>query len=589
MRRIAILIAALVLTFVAVNPRLTGAPRPKGTLQSVSRQSYKPGEIIVKLRSEPFRQAAQSGNYRNGRLGELLRAMTGREPSSLQVEPLISQSLPPAARRVIEQEGLDRTFVVKLANPNEMDSALAELTSNSQVEYAQPNYRLTPGSVLSPPVPNDPKFFDQWALDNPGFNVDGYPCTRGADIKALEAWQITTGSPNVLIAVIDSGIDITHPDLAANIYVNEKEIPGNGIDDDHNGYIDDVNGFNVADWNGDVSDVLGHGTQMAGIIGAVLNNGIGISGMSQCRILPVKFFKRTGPGPLDIDDTVADAAKGVIYAIAAGASIINASWSTTSNPGSVLKDAFKAANDADILVVCIAGNDAFNNDTNPVWPGHYELPNQIVVAASDYNDLLWHVLGVPTEIKSGYGTQTVQIAAPGSLVWTTIARGDCPLCSQSETPTDWYGEIDGTSAAAAYVSAVAALVKSQFPEANAPVLRRRILEGADSISQLVPYVASGARLDALGALTVQLQITAPTVTKVKYKINKSTLLVYGNNIQRGAHVLVNNDVYSTTPTAGTFTPLTANVPNSEFPPGVPVQVVLRNPDGGVSQAFTVTK
>src|SRR6185295_12149305 len=116
-------------------------------------------------------------------------------------------------------------------------------------------------------------------------------------------WTITTGSPNVIVAVTDTGIDITHPDLAPNIYTNPREIPGNGRDDDGNGYVDDVNGYNVADGNSDVSDIVGHGTEMAGIIAARTNNLAGISGMSQSRILPVKFFKRTGPGAGDISAT----------------------------------------------------------------------------------------------------------------------------------------------------------------------------------------------------------------------------------------------------------------------------------------------
>ncbi|MGH9761445.1 MAG: S8 family serine peptidase, partial [Blastocatellia bacterium] len=467
-----------------------------------------------------------------------------------------------------------------------------------EVEYAEPNYQVKPASLpaSSGLVPNDPQFWNQWALNNPGFNVAGYPSTNGADIKATEAWQITTGNPDVLVAITDTGVDITHPDLAPNIYTNPGEIAGNGIDDDHNGYVDDVTGFDVADNNGDVSDVLGHGTEMAGIIGAVLNNRIGISGICQCKMVPVKFFKKTGPDPTDVAATVADAAKAIIYSITIGASIINASGDVMFEPGTfspgepkALRDAVSACNDADVLLVCIAGNDGLSTDINAVYPGHYELPNQIVVAASDYNDDLWHVLGLPSELKSNFGVNTVQIAAPGNLVLTTEAPGDCPLCTQSPDPNSWYTSIDGSSASAAYVSGVAALAKSLFPEANAPVLRRRILESADSIPQLTPYVSNGNRLNALGAVTIQLQITPPVLKKAKYKVSRQVLVLSGTSIQRGAHAIIGGTVYATVPTPGTIVPLQVSLPASVFPSGVAIPVVLRNPDGGTSQTLTITR
>ncbi len=137
---------------------------------------------------------------------------------------------------------------------------------------------------------------------------------------------MTKGNPDVIVAVTDTGIDINHPDLAQNIYTNPLEIPDNKIDDDHNGYIDDVHGFNVANMNGDVTDIVGHGTQVSGIIAAQADNNVGIAGVTQSKILPVRFFRKTGPNPGEYDATVAEAARALIYSVAAGASIINASW-----------------------------------------------------------------------------------------------------------------------------------------------------------------------------------------------------------------------------------------------------------------------
>src|SRR5262249_29589745 len=150
----------------------------------------------------------------------------------------------------------------------------------------------------------------QWPLYNAGFNVDGLPCTAGADIKAEDAWSITTGNPDLIVAVADTGIDISHPDLASNIYANPGAV--------HPGYPNDIHGYNVAENNNDVTDVLGHGTQMAGLIAAAMNNGTGISGVCQSKILPVKCFRPSDSDPTIPVGTAADGARGILYAIAAG-------------------------------------------------------------------------------------------------------------------------------------------------------------------------------------------------------------------------------------------------------------------------------
>jgi subtilisin family serine protease len=514
------------------------------------------------------------------------------ENSAEEVKPLLRRSAPPRVAAIFAGHGIDRTFLVRLAPGQDVNSAIARLESDGEVEFAEPNGLVKLGGLR----PNDPQFQWQWGLLNWGYPIDGFIPTPGADIHAEDAWAITTGDPSVVVAVNDTGVDIDHPDLAANIYTNRGEIPGNGIDDDHNGYVDDVHGFNVADHNGDVSDVVGHGTQISGIIAGVLNNQIGISGISQCKILPVKFFRKIGPDPSDVEGTVGDAAAAIVYSIAAGASIINASWTTLLVPGDVgpsepqaLKDACAAARDADVLMVCIAGNDGFDLDYSPVYPAAYKMPNQIAVAASDYNDQIWHIPGASYEIRSGFGPSSVDLAAPGLSIMTTQARGSCTLCSSSPDPADWYIAMDGTSASAGFVSGVAALVKSRYPEANGPVLRQRIVAGVDALDSLRAYVISSGRLNAYGALTAQLTVTPPVLKKAKYKAGSETLLLVGQGILRGAFALVAGTRYPMKAIDPGLNRLTANVPSTAFPPGVSVPVTLLNPDGGLSGEIDITR
>jgi subtilisin family serine protease len=589
MRKLQILIIALIVCLAAVSP----AARISASKQNGRPASYAPGEVIVKLRQNaPQLQLADrlERDFSISRMaGENLS-----EPRARAAEPLVQIKTGNRLKQIISEHGIDRTFVLKLAPGVDVESAITELRSREDVEYAEPNYRIQPGSL----IPNDPRFFDQWGLKNFGFSVNEFPATANADIKISEAWDITTGSPDVVVAVTDTGIDINHPDLAQNIYTNAREIAGNGIDDDGNGYVDDVHGYNVAEMNSDITDLVGHGTEVAGIIAAQTNNNVGVAGVAQVKILPVRFFKRTGPGPADYDATIVEGARALIYAAAAGATIINASWrsllsidSVDQAQGRALEDAVNVTNDAGALLVCIAGNEAYDNDFTGVYPGGFRLPNEITVAASDYNDQIWHSYFFPYTLLSGYGQKNVAIAAPGVSVISTAMHGDCALCVESSDPNDWYSHGDGTSLAAAYVSGVAALVKSKYPDDDALHLKQRIIAGADARDSLRPYVAGGARLNALGALTAQIQvtITPPALTKVKVKGGGGKLFLYGAGIQPGARAIVGATGYATSAKNDDRTKMLARTPKSAFPPGVAVTVKLRNPDGGVSQAITVTR
>ena len=586
MRKLQTLTLALIFCFIAVAP-MTRVSAVKHRLNNLS---YAPGEIIVKLK-EGAQQLQLTTSLERG---VALALMAKSESRARGVEPVVEVKANKRLERLISERGLDRTFLLKLDPDADIESAISELRLRDDVEYAEPNYRITLGSV----TPNDARFLDQWGLKNFGFSINDIPYTMDADIKASDAWDITTGSPDVIVAVTDTGVDINHPDLQQNIYTNPLEIPDNKIDDDHNGYVDDVHGFNVSDMNGDVTDIVGHGTQVSGIIAAQADNNVGIAGVAQSKILPVRFFRKLGPNPGEFDATVTDAARALIYSVAAGASIINASWrsflsndSADENQRLALEDAVNVTNDAGVLLVSIAGNDGFDTDFTKVYPGAFGLPNQIVVAASDYNDAIWRSNFPPFEIKSSFGPKSVAVAAPGVAIITTAAHGNCALCVNADDPNDWYVKSDGTSLAAAFVSGVAALVKSKYPDDNALYLKRRITDGADVRDNLRPYVISGARLNALGALTVQVQITItpPVLTKAKVKGGGAKLNLFGIGIQPGARVVIGDKFYAAKPKDDERTQLLAKVPKSTFPRGVAVPVKLRNPDGGASETIIITR
>ena len=586
-----------VLTLVSLLCLAVLAPRAQvGSRSKSGPKPYAAGQVIVKFLADAPELQSEDPLERQAAIGEI--QITAARPNKPVDKPRV-EALAPAMthtrmRQIIRERGLDRVFVLNVGDDTDIDAAVAELRARPDVEYAEPNFRVVPGSI----IPDDPRFYDQWGLKNFGFAIDDIPATPNADVRVTDAWEITRGSPDVVVAVTDTGIDATHPDLAGHIYTNPGEIPGNGIDDDGNGYVDDVHGYNVGDNNTDTSDIVGHGTEMAGVISAGIDNRIGIAGVSQASILPVRFFKKTGPGPTDYDATVVEATRALLYAAASGATIINASWRSlgsvdqvTDEQLNLLRDAVFATSDAGALLVSIAGNEGYNNDFTKVYPGAFQLPNQIVVAASDYNDEIWHDPFPPYSVRSGFGPKTVSIAAPGTAVATITPHGTCTLCSNSADPNDWYVRSDGTSFSAAFVSGVAALVKSVHPTDDALTLKARLLQGADFVNALTPYVASGARLNALYAITadVHITITPPVLTKVKYKDGKGKMILFGSKIQNGARVIVAGKGYTTTPQVDDNTQVLAKVPKTVFPPGVPVPVKVKNPDGGESQAITVTR
>ncbi|MEK7216963.1 MAG: S8 family serine peptidase, partial [Chloroflexota bacterium] len=264
-------------------------------------------------------------------------------------------------------------YEIELDSTLSVAAALAAFRVSSAVAYAEPDYL-----VHADLIPNDPSFGVLWGLNNTGQSGG----TVDADIDAPEAWNISTGVTRVTVAVIDSGIDYNHPDLAANIWTNPGEIAGNGLDDDGNGYVDDLHGFDWVNNDGDPMDDNGHGTHVAGTIGAVGNNGVGVVGIDwNVRLMALKFLDAANNG------FTSNAVKALNYAVTMGVGISNNSWGGASFDQS-LYNAIANARSHGHLFVAAAGNGGANSDTTPFYPACYDFDNIVSVGATDRYDNL---------------------------------------------------------------------------------------------------------------------------------------------------------------------------------------------------------
>ena len=296
---------------------------------------------------------------------------------------------------------------------------LAELMADPWVELAEPNYVRW----ISGAVPSDALFSQLWALQNTGQCVDGIAGTAGVDIKFLSAWSLAqTSAPPVVVAVIDTGVDYTHPDLAPNMWMNPGEVPSNGLDDDGNGYVDDVYGYDFADNTGDPMDSGYHGSHVSGTIAAAGNNLIGVIGVNyRARIMALKA---SSDGSSFTTANVISALEYATMMKGRGVNIvsINASYGGGGYSGTE-SAAIQAAGNAGIIFCAAAGNSSFNHDTTPIYPASYRLNNMIVVAASDQNDALASF--------SDYGPTTVDLAAPGVNVLSTVPLSTTTYVSEA--------------------------------------------------------------------------------------------------------------------------------------------------------------
>ncbi len=379
----------------------------------------------------------------------------------------------------LDKDGRDDRFLninkygllakVELDKSMSVETALELLRRDPSVAYAEPNWIQ---HVLA--TPNDTRFNELYGLNNSG-QTGG---TADADIDAPEAWDNTTGSNEIVVGVVDTGVDYTHQDLAANIWTNPNEIPGNNVDDDGNGVIDDVHGFNAITGTGDPMDDNDHGSHCSGTIGGVGNNSLGVAGVNwEVSIVGIKFLSAGGSG------TTADAIEGINYAVGlknAGVNlrVLSNSWGG-GGFSQALADAITAANTADILFVAAAGNAGSNNDSTPSYPASYDIPNVVAVAATDHNDGLASF--------SNYGLTSVDLGAPGVNILST-------------TPGNTYSVFSGTSMATPHVAGAAALVLSANGTLSTAELKDALMNSGDAKPSLNGKTVSGKRLNVASAV-----------------------------------------------------------------------------------------
>ncbi len=399
--------------------------------------------------------------------------------------------------------GGGRTAVVRSASLT-TGELIDQLRADPRVDRAEPDYLLHLDAT-----PDDPDLPALWGM---------------LQIRAPGAWDLTTGSPSVVLASVDTGVDYTHPDLAANMWHNPGEIAGNGLDDDENGYVDDIYGMASASDAADPSDpmdVQGHGTHTAGTMAGVGDNGTGVTGVAwQARIMALRFFNADGLGATSdaiacIDYVVAMRQRGVNVVA------INASWGDSEN-SAFLRWAIETAGDAGIIVVAAAGNGGVDkvgddNDATPFYPASYDSPNIIAVAASDTTDALTPF--------SNYGASSVDLAAPGTAIWSTVPT--------SMTPGG-YASKNGTSMAAPHVTGTVALCAALHPGETVAERIARVLASADRVASLAGTCVTGGRLDAWGAVDTEAPVT--TATGIDGAWHASAVVISFSAIDAGSGV-----------------------------------------------------
>ncbi|MFG0284440.1 MAG: S8 family serine peptidase [Phycisphaerales bacterium JB039] len=387
--------------------------------------------------------------------------------------------------RILTDKPLDRRLQFRIDRVLERSSHLLAIEPNMVYHTSR--------------IPNDPLLGEQWYHDNTGQFVPPFGAgTPGADISSPEAWDTTIGSRSAIVAVIDTGVQLDHPDLAANIWTNPGEIPGNGIDDDGNGFIDDVNGWDFGELDNDPSDVVGHGTAVAGVIGAVGDNGVGIVGVNwNVSILPIKIADALGGLSLEF---IVGAHVYVTDLINSGVNIVasNNSYGAFAPDFYSMTGGLMAEREAiaDFIAtgatfVAAAGNDGQDLD-GPFdhFPSSYDVPGIISVAATDNNDALAGF--------SNYGAAQVHLGAPGQSIVTTAVGGG-------------YTIINGTSFSSPLVAGAVALLKTVKPEASAVAVREALVNGADRVASLQGRTISGGRLNIARSLEI-IGLAGPVVT-----------------------------------------------------------------------------
>jgi subtilisin family serine protease len=341
-------------------------------------------------------------------------------------------------------------------------AAAEKFAQSADVEYVEAN-----NVIRLENTPDDPQLGSLWGMEK---------------ISAEAAWEVSTGSRDVVVAVIDTGVDYNHPDLRDNYWYNPGETgtdedgrdkSTNGIDDDGNGYVDDFRGWDFANNDNNPMDDHDHGTHCAGTIGATGNNGTGVAGVNwTASVVGLKFISASGSG------STTAAISAIEYATKLGVTLTSNSWGGGGSSTAMLA-AIREANDAGILFVAAAGNSTSNNDSRPNYPSNYDVDNVIAVAATQQNDTLASF--------SSYGRTTVDLAAPGVSILSTTRNGG-------------FKNMSGTSMATPHVAGAVALIKSAFPAMTGAELKDKLLSTVDPVSSLTTKVATGGRLNIEKAL-----------------------------------------------------------------------------------------
>lgn len=369
------------------------------------------------------------------------------------------------------------TFARIETNKGLSDKAFSVLSNNPEIEYIEPNYIISLNKFAGDqevPAPKDVSFKKQWGMKNDGKNGSIFSSgLAGEDINILRAWSVSRGNKNIKIAVIDTGLDYTHPDLSAQMDENTAELNGvKGVDDDHNGYIDDIYGYDFANKDGDPQDGHGHGTFCAGVIGAS-HNTIGVAGvMAEVKLVGIKFLSDSGSG-----ETI-DAIAAIDYAIKRGVQVMSNSWGGGEKE-QALEDAIRSAEAAGIIFVAAAGNESANNDKTGSFPANYDLSN--VISVGSYTSA-----GAKSNF-SNYG-KSVHVTAPGSNILSTYKRGA-------------YTTMSGTSMATPHIAGIVGLMLSVEPNLSPLQIRERLIQSSVKTSKLSAASLSGGRVDSFKALT----------------------------------------------------------------------------------------
>jgi subtilisin family serine protease len=485
----------------------------------MERPAYVPGEVLVK-----FKEGASP-------------EQVGSVKSALGLSTL----------KVFKRIGVHHLKGLSGVSAEEL---VQRLRAEAVVEYAELNH-LRYANL----TPNDTRYPEMWGLNNTG-QTGG---TVDADVDAPQAWDLQTGSSALVVADIDSGMDLAHEDLMANLWTNPGEIPFNGVDDDGNGFIDDLHGWDFRDNDNDPSDTSffcgGHGTHTAGTIGAVGNNGVGVTGVNwQIQIMPLRVF-----GGFFCSGSDADIISAIEYYTDLGVRFSNNSYGG-GGFNQALMDAIRASNS---VFVAAAGNGGFdgigdNNDVTPEYPASYDLDNIIAVAATDHNDLL--------ATFSNYGPTSVDLGAPGVDILST-------------TPGNTYSLLSGTSMSTPHVTGAVGLLMAQDPTLTVNEVKWRVLEGVDPKGY---PVLSGGRLNLFNSLSLP-----PPSVVVDVNPIGSTVLMPGGSFSYEVSVTNTAAVAQTATVKVVF-----RIPDGrEFTLKGPVNVTLsagQNRGGSFSQTIPAT-